>query len=89
MGPNALHADDYFRQYAGFVVGGRPIIYVNGIHRSYIESTIRAQKEVLFHIAGSDWQHEPIVVCDGGAAFFGVEYDVDSRTFRNLAFNGN
>ena len=82
-----LHAEDFIRQYAGFVIGGRRIVYVNGVHRSYIEKRLEVQRTDSFHLAGSDWQHEPIVVCDGGAQFFGVEYDTDAKTFKNFEFN--
>ncbi len=30
----------------------------------------------------------PVMVCDGGPAFFGVEYDVERREITGLAFNG-
>ena len=28
------------------------------------------------------------MVCDGGPAFFGVEYDPKTKTFTHFAFNG-
>src|SRR2546422_11669605 len=30
------HAGDYYRQYAGVIVGGRRIIYVNGFHKPQV-----------------------------------------------------
>ena len=35
------------------------------------------------------WKDKPMVVCDGGPAFFGVEYDVDARRLDNLAFDSD
>jgi hypothetical protein len=35
-----------------------------------------------------DWPSEPVVVCDGGPAFFGVEYDPEKKTFTHFEFNG-
>jgi hypothetical protein len=32
---------------------------------------------------------EPLVLCDGGYTLFGVEYDLDSRTVRRIAFDGS
>ncbi len=32
---------------------------------------------------------EPVVLCDGGFRFFGVEYDLDSRSVRRIAFDGS
>jgi len=29
------------------------------------------------------------MVCDGGPAFFGVEYDVAARRFTHFGFNGS
>ncbi len=69
----------YYRQYAGLVVGGKRIIYVNGfdddILHAYTDST--------------EWHRTPIVVCDGGEGFFGAEYDPSSLQVRHFQFNGN
>jgi hypothetical protein len=76
------HVRDYLRQlpnlsreYGGFVVHGRKIIYLSaallGPHR-----TVRP--DYTRHIA----------VCDGGDTFFGVEYDPSTRAFSNFQFNG-
>lgn len=32
---------------------------------------------------------EPLVLCDGGYTLFGVEYDVESRSVRRIAFDGS
>src|SRR3989454_9374691 len=39
--PDSLppHAGDYYRQYAGVIVGGRRIIYVNGFHKTQVAET--------------------------------------------------
>ena len=66
---------DYKRQYAGLIVKKRKIIYVNGF-RSSREDRGRA------------WRTDPMIVCDGGNAFFGVEYDPQTKTFQSLVFNG-
>jgi hypothetical protein len=34
------------------------------------------------------WKAEPVVVDDGGAYFFQLQFDVETGTFRNLRFNG-
>jgi hypothetical protein len=78
----ASKPEDYFRQYAGYVVGGRKFIYVNGVDRGYIKFLLEN------HIPGADWEREAIVICDGGEDFFGAEYDVETRSLRNLSFNG-
>jgi hypothetical protein len=83
--PNALaarHADiarrfahDWYRQYVGIVRGGRRTIYGNYFPAGIADRSGR-------------WRSEPVIVCDGGDAFFGVEFDPATRQFTHLAFNG-
>lgn len=68
---------DYYRQYAGFIIGGRRVIYVNGVDAGLIE---RGRP--------SDWRTQALDICDGGPLTFGVEYNVARRGFDNFAFNG-
>jgi hypothetical protein len=71
----------YYRQYAGFVIGGRRIIYVNGVDESAIQREPGAAPTF-------DWRHQAVQICDGGHITFGVEYDPATRQFSNFAFNG-
>jgi hypothetical protein len=71
---------DYYRQYAGFVIGGRRVIYVNGVADSAVRSTNPNQP--------FDWRTQAVQICDGGTVTFGVEYDPQTRQFSNFAFNG-
>lgn len=75
---------DFLRQYGGFIVGGRKIIYVNAFPRGLIEDEERYSSGGPKH----DWHREAKGVCDGGPAFFGVEYDPHTKTFSRFAFNG-
>lgn len=69
---------DWRRQYGGIVRGGRRFVYGNFYPR-----------EADHYARDPDrWRHEPVMVCDGGAAFFGVEYDVAARRFTHFGFNG-
>jgi hypothetical protein len=70
----------FHRQYAGLKVHGRDIIYVNGFAISPHDST-----------AGwsARWRTEPIVVCDGGKAFFGAAFDLERDSLMLLGFNGS
>jgi hypothetical protein len=70
----------YYRQYAGFVVGGKRIIYVNGVDESAIERDTAA---------AFDWRTQAVQICDGGTITFGAEYDPTTRQFSNFAFNGS
>jgi hypothetical protein len=67
---------DYKRQYAGLIVKERKVIYVNGFLSGKENREFKA------------WRTNPIIVCDGGEGFFGVEYDPQTKTFQSLAFNG-
>ena len=66
------------RQYVGIVRGGRRYIYGNFF-----------PEDVTGHSRDPDqWRREPVIVCDGGPSFFGVEYDVEARRFTHFGFNG-
>lgn len=72
----------YYRQYAGFVIGGKRIIYANGVDGSAID----ADPGPAFY--PSNWRAYAVQICDGGIITFGVEYDPATRRFSNFAFNG-
>jgi hypothetical protein len=70
--------EGWLRQYVGLLRGGRRFIYGNFVPAS---------------LGGDDpagrWRDAPAIICDGGPAFFGVEYDVEARRFTHFAFNGS
>jgi hypothetical protein len=68
--------EKYVRQYAGFVIGGKKIIYVNAITRWGISDS------------PGEWRTKAVQICDGGAITFGVEFDPGARKFRHFSFNG-
>lgn len=70
-------SDDWGRQYVGLIRGGRRLVYGNFFPRRMVDG----DKE-------SRWRVEPVEVCDGGASFFGVEYDVQAGRITHLDFNG-
>jgi len=71
---NGTPPTGWLRQYVGIVRDGRRFIYGN-----YVPDRDGA---------AGDWRRTPVIVCDGGPDFFGVEYDVEGRRFTHLAFNG-
>lgn len=76
----------YARQYAGYVQNGRRMIYVNCAARRGLAWFIQeAKKPGNIPI---DWQHKAFNICDGGANYFGMEYDVQTHQFGHLSFNG-
>lgn len=74
---------DYYRQYAGLVIGGKRVIYVNGVDASGVDS----DPGPAFH--PGNWRAYAIQICDGGTITFGAEYDPATRQFSNFAFNGS
>lgn len=70
----------FLRQYAGFIVGGRKIIYMNAF-----PSSVPGDQQS----SALSWRYRAEIVCDGGSAFFGVEYDPAKDSFANFAFNGS
>src|SRR5438093_5016534 len=99
--PDSLrpHAGDYYREYAGVIVGGRRIIYVNGFHKTQVAETrtlltehrndSAALRNFRSAFRDSDyWRGVATVVCDGGEYYFGVEYDPETARFRNFSVNG-
>lgn len=66
----------YKRQYVGLVQKGNKIIYVNFF---------------LWNDSNGgpyDRRRHAVVICDGGKAFWGIEFDVVSGAFSNLFTNG-
>jgi hypothetical protein len=63
----------FMRQYLGVMRAGGAFIYVNLFRPS----------------ERSDWRDHAVVVCDGGPAYFGVEYDLGAGRFHHIDFNGS
>ena len=83
---------NYWHQCAGFTRGGKKFIYVNAFSpgsKKQLEDIMRyrerSSKEKIKHWI---WTRDPMIVCDGGESYFGVEYEVGTKKFSNLAFNG-
>ncbi|HEX2205279.1 MAG TPA: hypothetical protein VHG91_18365 [Longimicrobium sp.] len=70
------------RQYAGFVAEGRRHIYV-----SFLPAEVAERTDFFPGVVWS-WRTHAEDVCDGGPAFFGMEYDVETGRFDHLDFNG-
>ena len=68
----------YLRQYVGFTRNGTRQIYGNFFH-----SSIRQIADQMSHpFVG------PVVVCDGGPAFWGIVYNPATKAFEEPQFNG-
>lgn len=85
--PSDSVARRYFRQYVGFVQDNRHLIYINGFHETEAED-LAAGAEAK-RLGNSYFSRMPVVACDGGRAFWGVVYDVESGTFEDFSFNAS
>lgn len=65
---------EYHRQYVGIVVNGKRLIYGNFYPASVSD---------IF-----DEKSTPVVVCDGGASFWGIVFEPESSVFLDLQVNG-
>ena len=65
---------EYHRQYVGIVVNGKRLIYGNFYPASVSEYF--------------DEKSTPVVVCDGGASFWGIVFEPESSVFLELQVNG-
>jgi hypothetical protein len=74
------------RQYAGVVIGGRKLIYINAFPHSIVD--FDGTDLMSLWRKGADWRRKPVVICDGGDAFWGALYDPQSKTFEDFEFNG-
>lgn len=80
IGVEIIDLNEFYRQYAGIIVDGKKLIYVNAFSKHSFDYSSRLEK--------FDWKKEPYVVCDGGEFYWGVCYDPITKEFIDLAFNG-
>ena len=69
-----------YRQYAGFIQHGRRMIYMNAFPAAEAAEFSKEKSQ--------SWHSVAVVICDGGPSIYGVEYDLKTRLFQNLEFNG-
>ena len=89
-----------YRQYVGVVHDGRRTIYLNAVPVSSVrsETQLYAELKAKNHPALSGlpsyldhedyWRERAIVICDGGSAYWGIEYDPQTKKFMNYSANG-
>lgn len=83
----------YYRQYLGLTKwNGRRTVYINGFRRDHLTAINSMRRQINSTALGdaSDtvrWRSTPISACDGGAMFFGIEYNPEHNGFGRLEFN--
>lgn len=69
----------YAFQYLGVIINDEKYIYINAFSNDLLE---------LYKRYNNDLSHELVRVCDGGMSFWGALYNVRTKQFSDLAFNG-
>ena len=72
---NIGQLDQFYWQYLGFIIGEEKELYLH-----FLPKRRMRDKE--------DFYREFWSVCDGGPIYWGMEYSLKSKTFKNPAFNG-
>jgi hypothetical protein len=62
-------------QYAGIVVNGKHLIYINAFYQSRPDEWEK-------------WKKIAVAVCDGGSGFWGALYDPKEKKVFDLRLNG-
>jgi hypothetical protein len=71
-------------QYVGIIIDHEKYIYVNAFHGNITDSATYEQKVS----AKKALAKYPIVICDGGPQFWGVLFNIKTKEFSDLQFNG-
>jgi len=94
---------EYYRQYVGVVVDGHQLIYINGFPKDSVAENVAVferfkREHPSVNLTSKDfpdsmrtidgWRHAAVVVCDGGAAYWGVIYEPATRRFTSYSPNG-
>jgi hypothetical protein len=82
---------NYARQYAGIVLHGRKLVYVNAFAAGGVFLSKDTGKRVEYSRLSyfPRWREEVIAVCDGGPTNFGAVYDPQTTRFEQFAFSGS
>jgi hypothetical protein len=72
IGYKVKHLKKYGFQYTGVTILQKKYIYLNA----------------FISIDNPNWENRPIVVCDGGMAYWGVLFNIEDQSFSELSFNG-
>ena len=72
IGYKVKHLKKYGFQYTGVIIDQKKYIYLNAFTSN----------------DNPNWDNRPIVVCDGGMAYWGVLFNIEDLSFSELSFNG-
>ena len=70
---------DFGYQYIGITIKKKRYVYINAFGFN---------KNKGIDKQFSDWKGYPVIVCDGGKYFWGVLFDLETLSFKEISFNG-
>ena len=81
IGGKLKGVNGYGFQYVGVIIKERKYIYINAFPVSDIEMLKKYGQSI-------DLTKTPMGACDGGLDFWGALFDIETKTFSQLSFNG-
>jgi len=84
-GDPSIKLDDYYRQYVGYGLLRREMVYVNALSKKAIKqwaSEKPSRSELL-----NDWRNKAISVCGGARNYWGALYDGQTGQITEVLFN--
>lgn len=81
VGIEVTDLEKYCFQYVGVVIKGKKYIYINAFSFSGTEQELADRF--------GNWKVDPVIICDGGAGFWGALYEIKTAFFTKLSFNGS
>jgi hypothetical protein len=82
IGMKVQNLENFGFQYVGVIIHKKKYIYINAFP---LEEIAQRKKDRLTF----DPTKNPILVCDGGSAFWGALFDIETKKFSFLTFNGS
>lgn len=78
-GNRIINLRNYGYQYLGVTIGKKDYIYINAFQ-------LKSNKPV--EEDHPTWKTSPVKACDGGAMFWGAIFNMETKEFSQLSFNG-
>lgn len=80
-----INLEDYHRQYVGFELLRRELVYINAIHKEKVKKWAGSDQERIKLI--ENWRSKAISVCGGEDSYWGAMYDAQSNVITEVLFN--
>ena len=78
-GNRIINLRNYAYQYVGVTIARKNYIYINAFQLKP-NKTVQEDHPI--------WKTSPVKACDGGSMFWGALFDLETKEFSQLTFNG-